>query len=145
MCVSVCVRACIVRARARTHARCGVVCSVFCIQNKLCRFETQIRREVPSRETFGETTLWNFFVVESNGKIVIHVYRGCSSSRGPFPGLEKLCSAFHSSCYELPCLPLRRSRRSRDKSAASSNNIVIRLRSSADLTIGAFYKHWVGV
>lgn len=36
-------------ARARAYMCCVVQC-VFYIQNKLCRFETQIRREVPSRE-----------------------------------------------------------------------------------------------
>jgi len=56
-----------------------VACSVFYIQNKLYRFETQIRREVLSRK-LSKKLRRGISSCTIKWEIVIHVYRDCSSS-----------------------------------------------------------------
>lgn len=134
------------------YAHSCVVCSVFHIQNKLCRFETQIRHKVPSRD-LSEELRCGTSSCTIKWKIVIHVYRGCSvfpwSVSQPFGETTFGIShpAVNSSLLLFFFFLLRhstRSQRSRNKSAASSNNTVIRLMKWRRSYDRGFYNHWVG-
>lgn len=129
------------RARARVY-----VCflySVFYIQNKLYRFETQIRHGVPSQEnSLSEKLRQEVSSRTIKWKIVIHMY--IEVARGPFPrprettfdiSLVLLWNLFVSSFVAVQ----RGLQKSRDKSATSSNDTMFQLRDGTDLLQSEFY------
>lgn len=108
---------CMVCARVRARI-CVALCSVSFIfkinyVDSKPKSAVKFRRE-NSRRCYAVEFL---SCVTIKWKIVIHVYRGCSSSRGPFPGasgkptFNYMC---FTSCYERSLVSSQRYKRARE-------------------------------